>query len=189
MHPDDLGLQFEGEHESVPGAVVGLEGELAHGILGDMAVVAGGEAPVAAVLPGGVLRGHDVAVDTGGGIVGQVAGGPGNMEGHRQQSEEGPRGQQDQEVPPLRRPQQAQEGGGQVKEPLHGAATATDPVLPKVSIPAPDIRDKILLCRDISRTLCKMFIYTVRLIIFRNRSNSPVNLHRIAQPRTPTGNS
>ena len=48
-------------------------------VVGDVAVVAGGDVGVAAVLPRGVLRVHDVAVDARLGGVAQVGGGSGDL--------------------------------------------------------------------------------------------------------------
>lgn len=67
-----LGICHEKSH--VLHAVHPLEEILAHNIVvRDMAVIAGGIAAVGAMEPSGVVRSHNVAVDTCGGIVSQIS--------------------------------------------------------------------------------------------------------------------
>jgi hypothetical protein len=64
--------------------------------LARVTVVAGGDAPVGALLPGPVLRGHDVAVEAARRVVAEIGGAPGEIEGEDgggdEEGERGPGG-------------------------------------------------------------------------------------------------
>lgn len=70
---NDLRLKPEREHTRMTETVLSFEQVSAQYIvLGNVAIVARRDSGMTAALPGCVLRRHDVAVDTGGGIVGKV---------------------------------------------------------------------------------------------------------------------
>jgi hypothetical protein len=80
LDKDYLGFLSQGKHGGMPETVLGLKIVLIkHVVVRDVTVVARGPLPVRAVTPGGILRGHNVAVYTGGRIVGQVGIGPGDI--------------------------------------------------------------------------------------------------------------
>jgi hypothetical protein len=56
----------------------------------NMTVVAIGFFPVRAVIPGGVLRGHDMTIHAGGWIVGQVGAHPGDVNNIEEQTSKNP---------------------------------------------------------------------------------------------------
>jgi hypothetical protein len=73
----------------MPEAVLGFEKVgVKNIVLGNMAVVAGGSKPVGAMLPGGKLWRHDVAVDTGSRIIRQVRPGLGDIKEIRENPNE-----------------------------------------------------------------------------------------------------
>jgi len=70
---NDLRFSSESKHSGMSQSILRLEIILVkHIVMRDMTVVAIGLFPVGTVIPGGVLRGHDMAVHAGGRIVGQV---------------------------------------------------------------------------------------------------------------------
>jgi hypothetical protein len=80
LDKNDLGFSSKGENGGMPEAILGLEIVfIDHIVMGNMAIIAVGPFPVRTVIPGGILRCHDVAVHAGGRIIRQVGVGPGNV--------------------------------------------------------------------------------------------------------------
>ncbi len=71
-------------------------------IVRHMAIVASGYPAVAAVLPGGIVRNHDVAVDAGPWIIRQIGSRVGNMQSGKAQTTECASGHEDQRHPVFR---------------------------------------------------------------------------------------
>ena len=69
---DGVGIPSRGEVKRVPESVVRFDGVLADEVVGRVAVVAGGGGVVTRLQPGVVLRAHDVTIDTGFGVVGEI---------------------------------------------------------------------------------------------------------------------
>jgi hypothetical protein len=73
MNKNNLRLQAEGKHGGMAHSVFRFEEVLVeHVVVRYVAIVAIGVPAVRAVVPGGVLRCHNVAIDTSLGIIGQV---------------------------------------------------------------------------------------------------------------------
>ena len=73
LDKNDLGFFAKGENCGMPEAILGLEIVFIDCIvMGDMALITIGPFPMRAVIPGGILGCHDVAVHTGGRIIRQV---------------------------------------------------------------------------------------------------------------------
>jgi hypothetical protein len=87
----DLRLPTHCEHGGVAHSVLGLEEVGPQDVvLGNVAVIAGGDAAVTAPLPRGELRIHDVAVHAGFGRIRQVRNGVGYVEDMQAESAENP---------------------------------------------------------------------------------------------------
>lgn len=89
----DLGFLSEREDRRVADSVVSFERVFVEGVVvGDVAVVTGGDVGVAGVFPRGVVGPHDVAVDAGFRVVGEVAGGAADMSQVDRRPGQGPDG-------------------------------------------------------------------------------------------------
>lgn len=84
---DDLRLSSHGKYRGVIESVFGFEEIfVSYVVMGYMAVIAAGYFPMGAVSPGDVLGLHDMAIDTGLGIVGEVGGGIGKIKQEKPQA-------------------------------------------------------------------------------------------------------
>ena len=91
LNLDHLRLQAQGEHVSVAHPVTGLEKVFVeYIILRNMAIVTGGHPPVASSFPGGILRDHHMAVNTGFRVIRKIGHRIGNIGDMRQQSTDDP---------------------------------------------------------------------------------------------------
>lgn len=79
--PNDLRLQPKRKHCRMAKAITHFKGILLQNrIVRYMAIVAGGYSSMAAPLPGGKLRHHNMAVNTGSGIIREIRGSSGDVD-------------------------------------------------------------------------------------------------------------
>lgn len=80
LDKDDLGFFSKGKNGGMSEAILGLKIIFINRIvMWNMAIVAIGPLSVRAVIPGGILWGHDVAVHTGSRVIRQIGVCPGNV--------------------------------------------------------------------------------------------------------------
>ena len=73
MNEDDLGFKSQGKHGGMAHTVFGLEKVFVEYIVvGHMAIVAVGIVAVRSMRPGGILRGHNMAIDAGLRVIRQI---------------------------------------------------------------------------------------------------------------------
>jgi hypothetical protein len=100
MNKNYLRLQPQCKHRGMAHSVLRFEEILVeHVVVWHVALVAIGVLPVRAVIPGSILRCHNVAIDAGLRIVGQIRIGFAHIKKEAKQSDENPDEQQNRESP------------------------------------------------------------------------------------------